>query len=946
MIDAEEASLEGWYETADFTGAKVSGTTVTVGEGTKYYYAKAFGYATITYTTDYGTAPQSEKVVVDGVNCWTKPADLADAENIFGGWTTNGEDVVAAGFWTTPVTESVTADALWTAAAATANGIAYASIKAALQAPESAGQTVKFLQDATDSFVGSVSTAASTIDYNGRSVALIGANNTLTYTGTGTFTVTSSIKGGREVGNTTQVAGISVPAGVNLTISDMIFEAQISAKGGAGALLTVTGCEFLNTKNGAGTEEVQDGTKGNITYGSNCLVIGNGNFARMDIVGNTFNMRYRQCISAATTTIADAEIFVYGNEFIGTKDCRKTASEVTGGSYWPAGLQIYSGQFYIENNTFTGPYAQGIFSISPQATGSTCNIICRGNTLKNGVKYLWVNHDGSSLANNTILFADNDWTEADPDFTTTEGIYGGGTESNAEKPYKEGVALPTGCESFYAWLHGDNAEKPYYINDAYAEDLTGLKAGDVLTAQPLEDVVVPSTLALSAIDAFENKFNVVDKPTAVAVKVTIGEGVASVTYGGQTYTETFTISDVAPEASLVFTETLAGDQYIKNTTCTGDISTEDGLTFTVAADLTSPNAEITFSTLVAAAVIYSTADDSFIGTCDTFSNAQEEAAVDGQYVKFFRSYFGSDWTEQIHFNKDGVMRMDLNGNTVVGCVPDAGKLPGCGKVAAMVKGDKYTTYTSYADLATAFAAEGSAVEYALVANTAASNVTLTAQNLSLKGVFWRGYNGMFAFTDNDGPKCDGCAPTATWGATETTFEFVAEATSTDPREANPQTPAEVETALGNLGVSDLAKANITTVEEFAKFDGYFKTKTQSQTWDQVTDVQKANAYLCYALNADAIPNAEITDDDVTIDSFANGVIEIAIEGVEAGDEVPAAMIAKVIDVIGNNALTDMTADKVQASGQATANGKVQVTVAPAEKITDTSKFFYRASVKK
>lgn len=176
--------------------------------------------------------------------------------------------------------------------------------------------------------------------------------------------------------------------------------------------------------------------------------------------------------------------------------------------------------------------------------------------------------------------------------------------------------------------------------------------------------------------------------------------------------------------------------------------------------------------------------------------------------------------------------------------------------------------------------------------------------------------------------------------------FTATVKSTDPREANPQTPAEVETALGNLGVSDLAKANITTVEEFAKFDGYFKTKTQSQTWDQVTDVQKANAYLCYALNADAIPNAEITDDDVTIDSFANGVIEIAIEGVEAGDEVPAAMIAKVIDIIGNNALTEMTADKVQASGQATANGKVQVTVAPAEKITDTSKFFYRASVKK
>ena len=170
--------------------------------------------------------------------------------------------------------------------------------------------------------------------------------------------------------------------------------------------------------------------------------------------------------------------------------------------------------------------------------------------------------------------------------------------------------------------------------------------------------------------------------------------------------------------------------------------------------------------------------------------------------------------------------------------------------------------------------------------------------------------------------------------------------STDPREADPKDDTEVGPALDNLGVSELAKENIKTVAEFNAFKGYFAAKTEGLSWDQVTTTQKANAYLCYALDAAAIPSKEITDSDVTINSFANGVIEIAIDGVVAGDEVPAAMIAKVIDVIGNNALTEMTAEKVAASGQVTANGKVQVTVAPAESIEDKSKFFYRASVKK
>ena len=655
-------------------------------------------------------------------------------------------------------------------------GARFASIDEALTAVAASNETVRFL--ATDT-INATWTSASTIDFNGQNVKL----PNLTYKGDAeTFTITSSVANGRDgaCGGHT----ITVPSGVNLTITGLIIDDQITVAGGDGAKFTLSGCVFKNEYQTDGkTTDAQDGTKA-VAYNSNCVGIGGSKFAQVDIVGNEFNMRYRQCIQAATAAF-NATVFVYNNQFIGTKDCRTKVPDYENDYHWPAGLQIYGGQYYIENNTFKGEFAQGIFSLSGGEANVPVNIICRGNSLEDGVKYLWVNHNVKSLADNKVLFADNDWTKADPAFTTEYGTYGdSGTdckESNAEKPYKEGVALPTGCESFYAWFHGDDAAKPYFINEAYAADLTDLADGDVLTAQPLVDVVIPAgkDLALSAIEKFENKFTVVAKPTKVTIAVKIGEGVTSVTYDSKTYTENFTIADVEPGAQLVFTEVFAGDEYMANTTVSADLSTEDGLTFTVAAELTSPTAEINFNTAVACACAYTIDGDVLVERLTEYTNAWVYAQDGTHYVKIFKNYMGSDWTEQFYVATTA--RVDFNDYTVVGMQGHLSAKP----VAIEAAGDKFTTYTGYSTIADAYAEGGADATYVVFAATDATAVTLKPGNLEFNGHFWKGYNsgvlGSFTITKDKVPVATeptllGATKTSTWGATEgLNFSFVAEA---------------------------------------------------------------------------------------------------------------------------------------------------------------------------
>lgn len=171
-----------------------------------------------------------------------------------------------------------------------------------------------------------------------------------------------------------------------------------------------------------------------------------------------------------------------------------------------------------------------------------------------------------------------------------------------------------------------------------------------------------------------------------------------------------------------------------------------------------------------------------------------------------------------------------------------------------------------------------------------------------------------------------------------------------PAKADPWNPptddTEASQKVEDLGFSTTAVANITTVAEFTKFENYVKTASGKTDPGTLTANQKANAYLAYALNATAIPDAAIESDDVEITSFEGGVIEITIEGIEVGSDVPPAMIAKVIDVVGNDELTEMSAENVTTTGRAGVNGKVQVTVAPAADFAESTKFFYRASVKK
>ena len=171
-----------------------------------------------------------------------------------------------------------------------------------------------------------------------------------------------------------------------------------------------------------------------------------------------------------------------------------------------------------------------------------------------------------------------------------------------------------------------------------------------------------------------------------------------------------------------------------------------------------------------------------------------------------------------------------------------------------------------------------------------------------------------------------------------------------PTAADPWNPPtkddEASQKVADLGFSQTAAANITTVAEFTKFENYVKTASGETDPAQLTENQKANAYLAYALNATAIPTEEITSDDVEITSFEGGVIEITIEGITVGSDVSSEMIAKVIDVVGNDELTEMSAENVTTTGRAGVNGKVQVTVAPADDFAESTKFFYRASVKK
>ena len=100
----------------------------------------------------------------------------------------------------------------------------------------------------------------------------------------------------------------------------------------------------------------------------------------------------------------------------------------------------------------------------------------------------------------------------------------------------------------------------------------------------------------------------------------------------------------------------------------------------------------------------------------------------------------------------------------------------------------------------------------------------------------------------------------------------------------------------------------------------------------MTANQKANAVLCYALNATTIPDTVI--ESATIDAItqpdANGamMLTVAIPGVTVGSTVDSDLLAKVVSAKGGTALGSMSAENVTVSGYSAANGKVVITVTP------------------
>ena len=162
------------------------------------------------------------------------------------------------------------------------------------------------------------------------------------------------------------------------------------------------------------------------------------------------------------------------------------------------------------------------------------------------------------------------------------------------------------------------------------------------------------------------------------------------------------------------------------------------------------------------------------------------------------------------------------------------------------------------------------------------------------------------------------------------------------------TPAAVDTALEADGFSTAAGV-VTNKVEYDALIAYVEEKTTASSPAGLTAAQKANAVLCYALQASAIPATEIVKEDVTIDAIETGDdgavdLTVAIDGVTVGASVPAATLAKIVTAKGGVALGSMSTENVIVSGHAVETGKVKITVTP--KADSPTSFFTSVIINK
>ena len=754
-------TFDGWFKDQACTEA-IADMTVPAGE-TTYIYARAKDPATLTFTTTIGTAPQA--VTVKLGSAWGTAPVMADAENIFNGWAKEGE-VVAADFWTTPVEASDEVAADWTPAGATAGGVAYATIKAALEAPASSNQTVKFLADIVQAdALASVKTSAATIDFNGKNVAI----TAITYAGDAeTFTVQNG-ENGQYAAKT-----ITVPAGVNLTIDGMTAYGQTTVKGGDNAILAVKDNYFSDLYDAKGNTIVPTNKT---DYASYCVTL-SGAFARADITGNTFCQMVRAGISGGDTATT---MFVYDNLFLGRKNCMTPAQK----DERYAAMQIAkANKVYMENNVYSNEnfgadlgMVQGAIRVDDANVGA---MVFSGNLFADGDIYFWNRRGGDSVTKN-VFYGLNEATEED--FLWGNGIKAAdiSTVVPAYTPGTDPLALPEGVDSIYAWLHGENAEMPYVVNNKYYAELPELKADDVIIVEPTlanDFAITSETLALENVTVDEqvkaNMFKVIEKPQAVTIAVSL-QNVKSVKYDGQVKTAGFDIADVAKGSTITISDIVADDQYEVSVACSKDITDNGDGTFTVAADLSSPNATIEFVGTPMLAVAYTIADDTIVGRYDinNISDAWTMAKDGVHYIKMFGNWAKS--TSENDLAVDAVCRINNDGDYKIQVKAATGY-----PVASITRdaNDKFDIYTPYATLQAAVDAEANATEmFVTGAAVDLSTLTLTVAKNTFKGHFGDGvYTAITgSFKAETELTLLGVAKTSTWGAEGKTFAFVAEA---------------------------------------------------------------------------------------------------------------------------------------------------------------------------
>ena len=175
----------------------------------------------------------------------------------------------------------------------------------------------------------------------------------------------------------------------------------------------------------------------------------------------------------------------------------------------------------------------------------------------------------------------------------------------------------------------------------------------------------------------------------------------------------------------------------------------------------------------------------------------------------------------------------------------------------------------------------------------------------------------------------GLTLTDSTSGTVTTYTATSSSSWPQPSE---DTPAAVDTALAADGFST-GTGVVTSKAEYSALIDYVTAKTSATSPEGLTDAQKANAVLCYALDAESIPTTEITKEDITIDALATGAngavdLTVAIDGVEVGSSVPAATLAKIVTAKGGTALNAMSTENVTVNGHVVQTGRVKITVTP------------------